>query len=74
MVNRGNPNWGKPHVYDFDPATPSAFEQIVTKLALVPENYRTSSPLRKWVQQNRHSKYVPEALLAYWGLTVHSSY
>ncbi len=74
VITRGNPNWGKPRPNEVDPVVPTAFEQIVTELALQPENYLSSAPLREWAQQNRHSKYVPEALLAQWGFALHLNY
>jgi len=67
MSKRGNPNWGKP-----DPwvclKTPSAFEQVVNTLHLRPEQYVGSKELRKWVQRNMQSHFVPEDLLKAWHL------
>ncbi len=70
MIRRGNPTWGKPRSSQLEPVIPSAFEQVVTEWGLQPGDYRSSSPLQKWAQQNRNSRYVPEALLKHWGLTV----
>lgn len=70
MNKRGNPTWGKPQNSELKPTTPSAFEQVVAEWGLLPNDYETSSRLHKWAQQNRNSRYVPEALLKHWGLKV----
>ena len=65
---RGNPNWGKPEV--LKAATLPEFERLATELKLKPNQYLESKRLREWAEQNRHSKYVPEALLEAWGFEV----
>ena len=67
---RGNPNWGKPERSGALLPTATEFEQAVRKFNLKPDEYVNSKHLRKWAQQNRHSKYIPESLLKAWGLDV----
>lgn len=71
MARRGNPNWGKA-MLDAMPAVPSRFEKLVEKLGLEnnPEQWPHSEPLREWARANRHFYFVPERLLASWGLIV----
>ncbi len=63
---RGNPNWGKPEPPSLVPAT-SAFESVVKRLRLSPEQYSGSSELRDWVRKNKDHKYVPQAVLEAFG-------
>jgi hypothetical protein len=50
--------------------TVTAFEKVVRKFNLEPDEYVYSAPLREWARRNRHSKYIPESLLEAWGLDV----
>jgi hypothetical protein len=65
---RGNPNWGRPIAAA--PALATEFELRVRQLQLTPEMYASSLVLRTWCEQNRNRVYVPEWLLAEWGITV----
>ena len=67
----GNPNWGKPAQSGVLTPTMTEFEQAVRKFKLEPDEYVNSEHLRKWVEHNRHSKYIPESLLKAWGLDVY---
>jgi hypothetical protein len=66
LRNKGNPNWGKP--YGDVPGTPSSFEEMVQRLKLSEDEYRSSIPLKEWAQKNKDSKYVPQDLLEAWGI------
>jgi intergrase/recombinase len=70
VKQRGNPNWGKPAWSGALTPTMTEFEQAVRKFKLEPNEYVNSKHLRKWVEQNLHSKYIPESLLKAWGLGV----
>jgi hypothetical protein len=52
------------------PAKPCAFERMVKQLGLHAGELVYSLPLREWAQRNKDYRYVPEALLEAWGLTV----
>jgi len=45
----------------------TSFEQMVKKLGLSPEQYRSSALLKDWVRRNMDEKYVPSDLLKAWG-------
>ena len=62
----GNPNWGKAP----KPSKPTltAFERLVRKLHLKPNEYLTSRSLRRWAVKHRNNRYVPECLLEAWAL------
>jgi hypothetical protein len=65
---RGNPNWGK-----FPRAVPTLlteFERQVEYLGLAKSEYMSSAALKHWCEGNRNRVYVPEWLLAEWGMTV----
>jgi len=68
---RGNPSWGEPQVSEMVSLTPTEFERTVAILKLQPDEYVNSVQLREWVQKNRNSRYVPEALLMAWKIEVH---
>ena len=65
---RGNPNWGRP--VPPAPAVPTEFELRVRRLQLTPEMYTSSRELHAWCKHNRNRIYIPEWLLAEWGITV----
>jgi hypothetical protein len=65
---RGNPNWGRP--IPAAPALATEFELQAGRLHLAPDMYATSRELRTWCEQNRNRVYVPEWLLAEWGIAV----
>ena len=65
---RGNPNWGKP--FPSVPAVISQFEFKARQLGLTAETYVSSLELKDWCEQNLHRFYVPEWLIAKWGLVV----
>jgi len=69
---RGNPEWGKlkpVHVVITE------FETEVARLGLKKSGYVASAALKRWCTHNRNRVYVPEWLLAEWGMRVdpHSS-
>ena len=64
---RGNPTWGKIEPYAWV-ALPSAFEQVVKKLHLQPDQYLGSKELRNWAKRNMGRHFVPEYLLHSWDL------
>jgi hypothetical protein len=65
---RGNPNWGKP----IPPvhAIRTEFEREVARLHLRKSQYVVSEDLKRWCGRNRNRVYVPEWLLAEWGMNV----
>jgi len=65
---RGNPNWGKPG--QAIPAAATEFEVQVRQLGLSKEAYADSMELHRWCERNRNRCYVPEWLLAEWGIDV----
>jgi hypothetical protein len=68
MRKRGNPNWGRP--IPPAPALATEFEKRARQLDLTPGAYASSRELREWCEKNRNRVYVPEWLLAEWGITV----
>lgn len=64
---RGNPDWGK-----LKPvlALPTEFEIEVARLGLRKSKYVASAELKRWCAYNRNRVYVPEWLLAEWGMQV----
>jgi hypothetical protein len=69
---RGNPNWGQP--FRAGPLLATEFEVRTSELHLTPETYVFSAELRSWCEQNRNRCYIPEWLLAEWGITVNSDF
>lgn len=69
---RGNPNWGKP--LRAGPLLATEFEMQVRHLRLTVETCTSSVELRSWCEQNRNRCYIPEWLLAEWGITVNSDF
>jgi hypothetical protein len=72
MTTRGNPNWFKP----LQPtrALLTEFEIEVARLALTRPQYVASIELKLWCNHNRNRVYVPEWLLAEWGMQVDASF
>lgn len=68
---RGNPDWGK-----FKPllALPTEFDIEVARLGLAKSEYLTSVALKRWCDRHRNRVYVPEWLLAEWGMHVETNY
>jgi len=67
---RGNPNWGKPLQIQTIPCVATEFELRAKRLGLTKEAYTASAPLRTWCVQNKNRCYIPEWLLAEWGIDV----
>jgi hypothetical protein len=65
---RGNPNWGMPPQPIPDTAT--EFELQTRQLGLTKQTYTASVQLRTWCERNKNRCYIPEWLLAEWGITV----
>ena len=65
---RGNPNWGKPPAPL--PVLLTEFEVQVERRGLSKAQYLASAQLRRWCEHNRNRCYVPERLLAEWGMAV----
>ena len=63
-----NSNWGQ--AYGDSPITTTSFEEMVRRLKLSENEYRSSIPLRQWAQKHKDSKYVPQDLLKAWGIVV----
>ena len=68
LRNKVNSNWGK--AGGDIPNTPSSFEEMVRRLKLSEQEYRSSIPLKEWAQKHKDSKYVPQDLLEAWGIEV----
>jgi hypothetical protein len=66
--SRGNPNWGKP--LPPIPTLLTEFEIEVERLHLGRSQYVASAELKRWCGRNRNRVYVPEWLLAEWGMQV----
>ena len=67
---RGNPDWGK---FKPIPALPTEFEIEVARLGLRKSQYVASAALKRWCDRHRNRVYVPEWLLAEWGMQVELS-
>ena len=65
---RGNPNWGKPPLPI--PAIDTEFQLQARRLGITKEAYTASAQLRTWCELNKNRCYIPEWLLAEWGITV----
>jgi hypothetical protein len=52
---------------------PTAFERQVRKLGLDERTCVASKVLRLWCEENKDRSYIPEWLLARWGMTVNPS-
>ena len=65
---RGNPNWGMPP--QPIPAIATEFELQARQLGLTKQTYTASAQLRTWCERNKNRCYIPEWLLAEWGITV----
>jgi len=63
---RGNPNWGMP--FHHIPQTATEFELQVRKMGLTTQTYTASARLRTWCEDNKDRCYIPEWLLAEWGI------
>jgi len=50
------------------------FELQARRLGLAPEDYVSSAKLRTWCERYRNTFYIPEWLLAEWGITVNSDF
>ena len=69
---RGNPDWGKPLAPI--PALTTEFEIEALRLGLTKSEYVASAELKRWCDRNRHRVYVPEWLLAEWGMQVEATF
>jgi hypothetical protein len=67
---RGNPNSTRVRAVDTPAFSASSFERVVDSLKLLPEQYQSSTELRKWVLRNKDHKYVPPELLKAFGFQV----
>ena len=52
------------------PQTATEFELCTRRLGLTKRTYAASARLRAWCQHNRNRFYIPEWLLAEWGIDV----
>jgi len=68
---RGNPNWGRPA--QTAPVLATEFEEQLRHLGLTKETSAASTQLRNWCERNRNRCYIPEWLLATWGIHVDPS-
>lgn len=68
---RGNPDWGKP----LKPITAllTEFESQVARMGLKKTEYVASAELKRWCDRNRNRVYIPEWLLAEWGMDVETN-
>jgi hypothetical protein len=72
MAKRGNPNWGK--FLHSIPSLVTEFEIEVARLGLKRPDYVACMPLKRWCYRNRNRVYVPEWLLAEWGMRVQTDF
>ena len=52
------------------PATATEFDSQARRLGLTEQTYVASAQLRTWCERNKNRFYIPEWLLAEWGITV----
>ena len=69
---KGNPNFGKPGLL-VPLEQPTRFELEQLRLKLSDEQVPRSKAMREWAKRYRHTYFVPEALLKFWGLDVAES-
>jgi hypothetical protein len=69
---RGNPNWGRPA--QPAPVLATEFEKQVQQLGLTKQTCAASIQLRNWCERNCNRCYVPEWLLAVWGIDVEATF
>lgn len=67
---RGNPNWGKP--VPIAHAAAPEFEIEMRRLGLTTQTCASSMELRRWCELNKNRCFIPEWLLKFWGIVVHS--
>lgn len=65
----GNPDWGK-GIVPVRRATATEFEIEMRRLGLTKQTCARSVELRCWCERNKNRVFIPEWLLAEWGLTV----
>jgi hypothetical protein len=71
-TRRVNSLWSSgPAAFAPTPAQPTAFEKLVSRLNLQPEQFTHSEELRRWVNHHRRKRYIPEALLVAYGFVIH---
>ncbi len=68
-----NANWASGVSFPPRPSGTTEFEAQARKLGLTEGTYESSRELRGWCERNRHRCYIPEWLLAKWGLDVEPS-
>jgi hypothetical protein len=49
-------------------AVPASFYGVVRSLGLTQRDCQKSTALRRWVERNKNTKYVPPELLTAWGI------
>ena len=64
-----NRNWGKPMPIS-QMQDNCAFDKVVGKLGLTPEQYETSETLKYWVKRHHKNRYIPEEVLLLFGMRV----
>jgi hypothetical protein len=69
-MRRHNPNWASGGTFTVRRSGPTEFETYASRLGLDERTYASSLELRQWCERNLHRCYVPEWLLAEWGLRV----
>jgi hypothetical protein len=69
-VKKVRSNWNQLGGSMSVPSGPTSFEEVTRTLGLSPSDYQGSPELRRWVTENKNSRYVPSDLLKAWGLTV----
>ena len=72
MNKGGNPDWGKPLLPI--PSLVTEFDIQVARLGLKTTQYVGSRELKLWYHRNRNRVYVPEWLLAEWGMQVEMNF
>ena len=72
MSKRGNPDWGRPLLSI--PSLVTEFDIQIACLGLKTTQYVDSRELKLWCDRNRNRVYVPEWLLAEWGMQVEMNF
>jgi hypothetical protein len=68
--NEKSANWASGRVAGISQAEPTGFDAQVQRLGLNAGNWDASKELREWCERNKNHCYIPEELLAKWGIAV----
>jgi hypothetical protein len=72
MSSRARSDWSSGIPAEVPPAAQTEFEILAGDLNLTEQSYSGSQQLKKWCEDNRNRRFVPEWLLKEWGIRVDS--